>query len=346
MLQVWFREYGDPCVTDAQELSPRIRSLLDASVVWDNHGCMPLRADDSFLPQLERYARAGVNVVSLNVGFADFSWADHLKLLSFMRQWVAQRRDSYHLVSTVEDIRRCKAAGKLGIVFDVEGMCPVEDNLSLVQTFYELGVRWMLIAYNRNNLAGGGCLDADTGLTAIGRTIIDEMERVGMVLCLSHSGARTAAEALEYARNPVIFSHSNPYGNNPHVRNISDGLMRACAGGGGVIGLSGIGLFLGAHTSLVQRLLTQVRYVIDLVGAEHVGLGLDYVFDDSELREYARAHPALFAPGIDSAADFPMVEPEAFGAIAEGLARDNLTDPEIRGILGENWLRVAARVWR
>ena len=167
-----------------------------------------------------------------------------------------------------------------------------------------------------------------------------------MVLCLSHSGARTAAQALEYARNPVIFSHSNPYGDNPHARNISDDLMRACARRGGVIGLSGIGMFLGSHASLVQRLLTQLRYVIDLVGAEHVGLGLDYVFDASELHEYVRANPTLFPPGMDSAAGFPMVEPEAFGEIAEGLARDNYTDSEIRGILGENWLRVATAVWR
>ena len=138
-------------MTDGQELSPRIRNLLGSSVVWDNHGCMPLRADASFLPQLERYAKAGVNVISLNVGFADVSWADHVKLLSFMRQWIARRPDNYRLVSTVEDIRRCKAEGKLGIVFDIEGMCPVQDSVSLVQTFYELGVRWMLIAYNRNN---------------------------------------------------------------------------------------------------------------------------------------------------------------------------------------------------
>jgi membrane dipeptidase len=84
-------------------------------------------------------------------------------------------------------------------------MYPVRDDLSLVQTFYELGVRWMLIAYNRNNKAGGGCQDEDTGLTAVGRQIIDEMERVGMVLCCSHVGYRTARAALEYSKKPVIF---------------------------------------------------------------------------------------------------------------------------------------------
>jgi membrane dipeptidase len=327
-------------------ISSRTRGLVDSGIVWDNHGCMPLRADASFLPQLERYQKVGVNVASLNVGFADISWQEHLKVLSFMRQWIAQRPEKYRLISKLEDIHRAKAEGKLGITFDIEGMCPVQDNLHLVQTFYELGVRWMLIAYNRNNEAGGGCLDRDIGLTAKGRTIIDEMERVGMVLCLSHTGGRTAAEALEYARNPAIFSHSNPYGDHADPRNISDQLMKACAAKGGVVGLSGLGLFLGTNTNLIGSLQRQLRYAIDTVGADHVGLALDYVFDSSELEEYVRANPRLFSFTAQSSGGFPMVAPEAIPEIAEGLAQDNLTDEQIRGILGENWLRVARTVWK
>jgi membrane dipeptidase len=91
-------------------------------------------------------------------------------------------------------------------------------------------------------------------------------------------------------------------------------------------------------------LLYQLRYVIDLIGAEHVGLSLDYVFDQSDLEQSVRLHPELYAPGTDPGA--PTVEPEAMGEIAEGLAHDNLTDAQIRGILGENWLRIATQVWR
>jgi membrane dipeptidase len=331
---------------DVQGLRPRAQALLRSAIVWDNHGCLPLRADSSFLPQLERYRGAGVNVVSLNVGFANMSWAEHMTILCFMRQWIALRPATYRLVSTVEDIGRCKSEGKLGIVFDIEGMGPVRDDPSLVQAFYELGVRWMLIAYNRNNVAGGGCLDVDGGLTAVGRAVIDEMERVGMVLCLTHCGARTAADALEYSRHPVIFSHSNPYGDTAHPRNVSDDLMLACAAKGGVIGLTGIGPFLGASVNLVERLLRQLRYAVDLIGAEHVGLSLDYTFDRTELEGYMRLNPTLFPPGMGTAEDLGMVEPEAMGAIAEGLVRENLTDAQIRGILGENWLRVARQVWR
>jgi membrane dipeptidase len=326
--------------------STRAQALMNSAIVWDNHTCMPLRADSAFLPELERHRRSGVNVVSLNVGFADVSWSEHLRVLSFMRRWISAHAERFCLVSTVEDVRCAKRDGKLGVVFDVEGMCPVIENLSLVQTFYELGVRWMLVAYNRSNAAGGGCLDKDGGLTDVGRTIIDEMERVGMVLCLSHTGARTAQEALEYARNPAIFSHSNPYGDTAHPRNVSDALIKECARKGGVVGLSGLGPFLGTTDNLTDKLLKQLRYMVDLVGAEHVGLGLDYVFDRAELDEYVRANPTIFPGALSLSGNISMVEPEAFGWIAEMLVRDGLSDAQIRGVLGGNWLRVAERVWQ
>jgi|SRR5579871_5568675 len=322
---------------------------ISRGIIWDNHACMPLRADDAFLPQLERLRAVGVDIVSLNVGFADTPWEEHLRVLSYMRCWIAKHPDRYRLVATAADAARCKEERKLGVVFDIEGMRAVEDNLSLVQTFYELGVRWMLIAYNRNNKAGGGCLDEDGGLTDLGRAIIDEMERVGMILCLSHTGARTATDALEYARRPVIFSHSNAYGYHAHARNISDDLMIACARKGGVVGVNGIGLFLGGDSArLAERLVGHLLYMIDRIGADHVGLALDYVFDRSELEDYVRQHPELFPKDdFKRSTDYTaMVAPEELDTIAEGLAHANLTEAQIRSVMGENWMRLATELWR
>jgi membrane dipeptidase len=322
------------------------REASRSSVLWDNHVCLPLRTDAEFLPQLDRYHRAGVTVVSVNVGFASTYWVDPIRILSFMRQWFARHQEKYCLVSSVQDIYRAQQALKLGIVFDIEGMGAVQDDLTVVQTFYELGVRWMLVAYNRSNSAGGGCMDDDHGLTPTGRAIIDEMERVGMVLCLSHTGSRTATDALEYARNPVIFSHSNPHGDVSHPRNISDELISGCARTGGVIGLSGFGPFLGSSPNLIEALLRQLHYLVDLVGTSHVGLGLDYVFDPSELKGYVKENPQLFPPGFARTEEIGMLGPEAFGEIAERLARDNFPEGDIRKILGGNWLRVASSVWK
>jgi membrane dipeptidase len=316
------------------------------ALVWDNHSNPPFRADARFLPQLERYWRAGVSVVSLNAGGSRISWAEIVNVLSFMRRWIAQRGDRYRLISTVSDIQRSREEGKLGVAFDIEGTYAVQDAPHLLQAFYELGVRWMLLTYNRNDAAGGGCLDVDGGLTATGRELIDEMERVGMVLCLSHTGARTAAEAIEYSRNPTIFSHSNPSRQWDSPRNVSDQLMRACARKGGVIGLNGLGPYLGTDADPVPQLLRHLRYAIDLIGAEHVGIGLDHVFDRESLDDYVRLNPALVAPGFEAGSRIAMTGPEQIEAIAEGLARENLTDSQIRGVLGENWLRIATQVWR
>lgn len=326
--------------------SPALNTVVGNSLVWDNHGCMPLRADASFLPELERYRSAGVNIVSLNVGYGEMDLTEHLSILSFMRSWISQFPDRYLLVQTADDVDRCVETGILGVVFDVEGMCPVQSNPTFVQTFYELGVRWMLIAYNRNNLAGGGCLDQNLGLTDIGRGIIDEMERVGMLLCLSHASRPACLEAFEYSRQPVIFSHSNPSGNFEHPRNVDDDLIRACARTGGVFGLSGIGKFVGPGDSVVDRYVEQLRHVIDLVGPDHVGISLDYVFDTSDLDSAVRANPSLYTPGTETGATRRTVAPEAISRIADAMTQFGLNDPQIRGVLGGNWMRLARQVWK
>jgi membrane dipeptidase len=319
-------------------------NLVSTSVVWDNHACPSLGSTRDLVSNLERYRTAGVNVVSLNVGYGEIPLAEHLATLRAIRAHLGKHEDAFRLVSRVDDVYRCKADRTLGVVFDVEGMSPVQGDVRHVHLLYDLGVRWMLIAYNKSNAAGGGCLETDSGLTDIGRNVIDEMNRVGMVLCLSHCGPRTAAEAIEYSRHPSIFSHSNPYGDTSHVRNVSDDLMRSCARRGGVVGLSGIGVYLGGGRDLVQSLLRQLQYVVDIVGSNHVGLGLDYVFDRNELDDHMRRNPGLFPAGVDSS--LRMIGPESFEKIADGLARRNFLESEIRGILGGNWLRVASQVWR
>src|SRR4029077_17545590 len=114
------------------------------------------------------------------------------------RRWISMRPEQYVLINGVGDIERAKREGKLAVGFDIEGARAIGDQISLVQLFYDLGVRWMLMAYNRANLVGCGCHDAeDTGLTAFGRQVLDEMARVGMAACCSHTGPRTSLEVIE-----------------------------------------------------------------------------------------------------------------------------------------------------
>jgi membrane dipeptidase len=308
---------------------------------------MPLRPEDeSFLPQLARHKAAGVTLVSLNVSFDMFSPDTAFPMLASFRHWIRQHPQDYVLAETVADIEGAKRDGRLAIMFDIEGGRAVEPHPGLVEIFYRLGVRWMLIAYNKNNKLGGGCQDEDSGLTDYGRQIIDEMERVGMVLCCSHTGYRTVREAIDYSRNPVIFSHSNPRALWDHERNVPDDLMHACARTGGVVNINGIGIFLGNDDNSTQTIVRHIDYAAQLIGPEHVGLGLDYVFDDKELDEYLRTHPELWPPDKGYGSGMAMVEPERFPAIAEALLSRGYRDSEVQGILGHNNLRVARRVWK
>ena len=323
------------------------QSLIDRSLVWDNHACMPLRPEDkSFLTQLERHRASGASVVILNVSCDCDAILRPFEMLASFREWLSARPQHYIVGSGVADIERARREGKLAVFFDMEGGIPVQDDPSLVPQLYALGVRWMLLAYNQNNKLAGGCQDDDIGLTAQGRRVIDAMKDCGMVLCCTHTGARTAREAIDYIQQPVIFSHSNPRAVHDHPRNISDELIRACAASGGVVNINGIGLFLGHNDNSTETYVRHVRYVADLVGPRHVGIGLDYVFDRQELDDFVTGNPQIFPPELGYGAGIRMVEPERIPAIADALLAGGWSDADLEGFLGANNLRVARAVWK
>lgn len=325
----------------------RARALLDRILVWDNHACMPLRPHDTrFLSQLERHRAAGANVLILNVGFGEHGPEHHLQMLATFRAWLSDRPHEYHIIETLADIETAKAQGKLAIGFDIEGANAIADRIELIGQYHELGVRWMLMVYNRNNRVGGGCQDDDRGLTDFGRRVLEEMASVGMVACCSHTGERTAREIIDASPTPVIFSHSNPRALHDHPRNIPDDLIRACAERGGVIGINGIGMFLGRNDASVATFARHVEYVADLVGVAHVGIGLDYVFDQQELDEYISSHPDIFPAHLGYSKGMQMVQPEQLPQITEALLERGFDEEEVAAVLGGNWLRHAQRVWR
>lgn len=324
-----------------------VRALIEDSLVWDNHGCMPLRPhDDSFLPQLARYKAAGMTAVSLNVGFGEQGIEDHVRMIAHFRHWLSRHASDYLMASTADDIELARRTGRLAVLFDIEGMNAVADQPSLVQLYYELGVRWMLIAYNRSNRAGGGCQDDDAGLTLFGKQVLDEMARVGMVACCSHTGYRTSRDVMAYSSRPVIFSHSNPLAVHDHPRNVPDDVLRACAATGGVVGVNGIGLFIASEGNLIESFVRHIDYLVELIGFEHVGLGLDYVFDRSEIEALNAADPEGFPPELGYGRKLEMVPPEALEEIVTRLTRLGYRDDQLRAILGGNLMRVARTVWR
>jgi membrane dipeptidase len=318
-----------------------------SDLVWDNHACLPLRPHDlTFLPQLERHRAAGTHVVIVNVGYGDDGIEAHIRMLATFRAWIAANADRFRVIESVDDISRARVAGQLAIGFDIEGANAVADQINLVGVYADLGVRWMLLAYNRNNRAGGGCQDEDTGLTPLGRALLGELAARGVVACCSHTGYRTAREAIDASPTPVIFSHSNPRALADHPRNIPDDLIVACARRGGVVGINGIGLFLGDNDASPARMARAIAYVADLAGPAHVGIGLDFLHDRQELDATLAAHPEQFPPELGYGTGMAFLAPEELPAVATHLRQLGMSATEIAGVLGGNWLRIARQVWK
>lgn len=323
------------------------RRLLQGCAAWDHHTCMPLRPlDESFLPQLQRHQAAGFAAVSVNVAFGESTPEQALRMLAALRRWLRVHADRYLLLERAGDVERARTSGRLAVGFDIEGADAIGEQLSLVQLYYDLGVRWMSLAYNRNNRAGGGCQDEDGGLTDFGRALVAEMERVGMLVCLSHTGHRTAREVLALATRPVIFSHSNCAALHAHPRNIPDQLIRACAATGGVVGINGVGIFLGKNDITSATYARHVDHVVQLVGTAHVAVALDYVFDTRELETFVATMQHTFPPGLGYELGARFVPPEQIEEIVGELIGLGYRDEDLHAILGGNLLRLARTAWK
>jgi membrane dipeptidase len=249
------------------------------------------------------------------------------------------------IARTVGDIRTAKAEGKLGIVLHFQGCAPIESSVDLLNAYQALGVRVLQLTYNAANLLGDGSTeDRNAGLTALGRQAVQRMEDLGLVLDVSHTGVRTSLEAIEFSSHPVVASHSNARGVCDSMRNLTDEQIVAIAESGGVIGVCAFPAFVSAKDPTLDGLLDHVDYIRDLVGTDHVGLGLDYADEDEDDYEFygyderVYPHPPWIWPeGIAGYEDVPD--------IATALAARGYSQPEITGIMGENFLRVFEQVW-
>ncbi len=167
-----------------------------------------------------------------------------------------------------------------------------------------------------------------------------------MLLCCSHTGWRTAHEAIEVSRAPVILSHSNPHGLWPHPRNVPDELMLACARTGGVIGINGIGPFLGEGPASAKGIVRHIAYALSLVGEDHVSLALDYSFDRRDTLAYVRRLDEDSRRRLRLDRSLTMAPPETLPRVAELLLADGHPARVVAKVLGGNLMRLADDVWR
>jgi membrane dipeptidase len=296
---------------------------------------------------LDRFFANGISFVSLTVGSDESGTGITTHNLADVRAMIRQRSDRMVFASTVPEIRAAKKAGKLALGFNFQGSFSLEQNPNLVELFYSLGVRHMLLVYNTMNAAAAGCFErTDAGLSGYGLRLVAEMNRVGMLVDCSHTGYRATLEIMEASTAPVIFSHSNARGLYDHARNINDEQARACARSGGVVGVTGVGKFMsGRGTAEVDDLLRHVRYYADLIGPAHIALGIDHVHNVERLYKKVASKPGLWPSGT-TPPPWHYFSPERVPALADALLAAGFSESETEGILGENFLRVATQVWK
>jgi len=324
-----------------------LQKLYQDALVWDAHaGVFPSPEVD--LNLLDEWPNAGASYLSINVGFDVMDWQDTLATLAAYRRWVLDHAERFVLVGDSGDIERARAEGKFALSFDIEGMNALNGDINMIGVYHALGVRQMLFAYNLNNAAAGGCHDDDSGLTDFGRQVVHEMNRVGMIVDCSHAGYSTTLDIMHESSKPVVFSHSNPSALWQHQRNINDEQIKACATTGGVIGLNGMGIFLGDNDIGIDTMLRHVRYVSDLVGNEHIGIGFDYSPKvDVDIGVILRSRPDYWPAGQQyDTRGIKHAGPAQLPELIDALADSGFNDAAICGFLGENFHRVAEAAWQ
>jgi membrane dipeptidase len=324
--------------------------LLKDGILCDMLAPAPPAADLD--RELEARWNTGFSFVSLTMAVDDDAApATVFSRLAQMRRELGKKPDKMVLVDTVADIRAAKKANKLGLGFHFQGTEAVGRDLSNVGAYYQLGVRWMLMAYNFQNNVGTGCIEAeknDLGLSAFGRDLVREMNRVGMIVDCSHSGYRTTMDAMAISTQPCIFSHSNARALYEHPRNIRDDQIKACAQTGGVIGINGVGSFVGEpKRTSVDTVVRHIDYVADLVGPQHVALGLDYM-TPAHVQVLIDFYKGDTLPKVGLAPETPwgFLSPADTPLLLSKLLAKGYSQDAVSGIMGENFLRVAGSVWR
>ena len=307
---------------------------------------------------IDEWVKGGATCVGPTVA------ADHtlVETMGQITMWYERfrRLDTLLHVTRVEDIARAKKAGKLGIIFHFQNTQPLERDAGLVEVYYRLGVRMMQLTYNLKNWVGDGCDElTDAGLSAFGRQVIREMNRVGMVVDLSHTGYRTTMEAIDASEATVVFSHSGAKAVHDSARNLRDDQIKAVAAKGGVIGLNGFPAFVSKRRwPTVDDLVDHAAHIADLVGPEHLSVGIDYYHGQwpfASPKEAAAMYAAAVSSGRWRAETYPkppykyakgIEVPSKLGNLTAALLRRGFGEKDVRKIMGENLVRVFANVWK
>jgi membrane dipeptidase len=293
------------------------------------------------------------------IDFAVNDLAGVLRRIAQIHHAVASGGTRSLVVESVEDIRRCKKEGLAGLILGFQDTLAFEDQAEMIGLYHRAGVRIVQLTYQRRNLVGDGCGEpTDAGLSTFGRQVVAELNRVGILIDLSHVGPRTTEEAIDASEQPCSFTHANAHAVFGHIRSKTDEAIKRLAVRGGVVGVNAISRFLreSGHRNgtTIDDLVDHIAHIAELVGPQHVGLGLDITegmtpedvrrrgsWVSAQLPEVSGAgnldYETYYPRGLRSMAGVP--------GITEVLVRRGFNDDEIWQILGGNFVRLFETVW-
>ncbi len=270
------------------------------------------------------------------------------------KRWFRENDDLILPVHTTADIRRAKKEGKTGIYLGWQNSWGIEDRLDYLKIFKDLGLGVIQLTYNTRNLVGTGCWEStDAGLSDFGREVVEEMNRVGIMVDLSHVGAMTSRDAILHSKKPVAYTHCAPAGLFEHPRNKTDEQIRFIAEHGGFVGFATYPPFMAQQgDATVEDCVATLDYMINLAGEDQVGIGTDFTqgqdaafFDYLALdKGYARrvvpkrpGGVVVMPAGLRRIGDFPN--------LTATMQKRGWPETRIRKVMGENWLRMLKEVW-
>ena len=295
----------------------------------------------------------GLDAVHVTIAYHE-TFRELVHNISQWNDWFEEHSELICPVRTAGDVLQARSSGRTGIVFGLQTPTPIEDDIRLIEILHQLGVRFMQLTYNNQSLLATGCYEeADSGLTRFGKQAVKEMNRVGLVVDMSHSAERSTREAIDHSARPITISHANPDWWHPARRNKSDAVLKALTDRGGFLGFSMYPHHLkdGPNCSL-ESFCNMIADCAERYGAENLGIGSDLCQDqpDSVVEWMRNGRWSKITDFGEGSRDNPGFPPQPvwfqdnrdFPNLAKGLNDAGFSSAEIDGILGDNWLRFFA----
>ena len=298
---------------------------------------------------------AGLDAVHVTVVYHE----DFNEFNSKIEEWNSHFKENSDLIflgKSYKDIEKAKIEKKTAIFFGFQNCSPIEDDINLVEKIYDLGCRFMQLTYNNQSLLATGCFEnVDSGVTNFGKEVIKEMNRLGLVIDMSHSAEKSTIDAINISQKPIAITHANPTFWHAAKRNKSDELLKILSKNDGMLGLSLYPHHLknGTNCSL-ESFCEMVAKTADLMGVEKIGIGSDLCLNQPDtvvewMRNGTWAKAKNFGEGTKKSSGFPkqpdwFSDARGFSNLESGLSKVGFDKNEISGILGDNWFNFYKRM--